>query len=83
MVSDHPAKFNCHRLCGSGDAMILLFDVIFKDHVINGLCDFISMSTLPLCHHSDKFGGHVHCSRGNIMVLVYRITFQEMRREEK
>ena len=33
MVSHHPAKFSGHKLCGSGDIMVLVSPVILEGHV--------------------------------------------------
>ena len=33
MISDCPAKLSGHRHCGSGDIMVLVFDVILQDYV--------------------------------------------------
>ena len=44
MVSYHPAKFGGHRLCGSGDIMILVCYMILKNYMIKGLFDFTGRS---------------------------------------
>ena len=43
-VDYHPAKFDSHRYCSSGDMMILVCHVILQDHVIKGACDFMDRS---------------------------------------
>ena len=39
-VSYHPAKSGSHRLC-VGDIMVLVCDIILKDHVTKGLSSFM------------------------------------------
>ena len=40
-VCHHLAKFGGHKHCGSGDIILLVYQVILRDHVINGPCDYI------------------------------------------
>ena len=47
MASHQPAKFGGYRHCGSEDMMSLGCYVISQDHLIEGLCYFISSTVLP------------------------------------
>ena len=42
MISYHPAKYDGHEYCGSGD--IIVCHVILQDLMIKGPCDFIGES---------------------------------------
>ena len=37
----HPSKFCGHRICGSGDIIVLVCHEISQDQVIKGLCNFM------------------------------------------
>ena len=41
MVSEHPAKSGGERHYGSGDIMVLVYHLIWQDHVTKGSCSFI------------------------------------------
>ena len=43
-ISNHTAKFGDFRHCGSGDEMFLICNMISKDQVFKGLCDFMGGS---------------------------------------
>ena len=43
--SHHPATFGGHRHCGSGE-MLLIWDLISKDHMIEGFFDFMGRGPL-------------------------------------
>ena len=43
-VCHHPPKFCGHSDCGRGDIMILVCQVIFRDHVIKVSGDFMGRS---------------------------------------
>ena len=46
MVRHHPVDFGGYRHCGSGDIMVLVFQVIWQDHVIQEPCWVIGRSLL-------------------------------------
>ena len=41
MVSHHTAEFGGPKDCGSRDIIVLLDQVILKNHMIEELCDFM------------------------------------------
>ena len=43
-ICHHPAKFDGHRTCGSGDIVVLVYHMISQDQVIKGSCDFMGGS---------------------------------------
>ena len=45
-MSYYPAKFGCHRDCGSGDLMVLDCHVVLQDHVTKRSSNFIDGSHL-------------------------------------
>ena len=45
-VSHHPTKFGGHRHGDLGDKMVLVYHMIFQEHVIKGSFDFIDRSLL-------------------------------------
>ena len=49
--------------------MVLVCHLISQDHVINGLCVFMSVP-LMLSHHPAKFGNHSRYGSGDMMFAV-------------
>ena len=77
MVSYHPAKFDGHRQCVSGDIVVgfsLSRDLARPcDQSVLRLHDY---ELLEHRHHL-KFSGHGYCGSGDIMILVCHVIFQD------
>ena len=56
--------------------MILVCHVIFQDHLIKVLCEFMGRIFITVSYHPTKFGGHRHFGSGD-MFLVYHVISQD------
>ena len=71
-VSHSPAKFGCHRNCGDGDIMNLVFYLILQEHVTKW--SSISISKAPQCQSPPyKFEWNRGCKSGEMMVWVCHV----------
>ena len=68
-TSHHPANFGDHKLCDSGDVMVLVCNAFFKYYAIQGSCDFI--------HYPIHFDDHGPCGSGDMMVFICQVISED------
>ena len=72
-VCCHSVKFAHHKHSGSGDKIILVFQVILQDYVVKlGQRPLWLYKKKPpkVSHHSDKCWSYKQCGSKDIMVIV-------------
>ena len=75
-ICHQPDETCDHKHCYSADIMFLICHVTSREHMLQGLCEFIGWKHLTVSHHLAMFGSNSSITTGDIKYLICHLTSQ-------
>ena len=76
--SQHCAKFDAYKTCGSRDIMFLFCHVTLCEHMIKVTCDLVSRSPFNLSQHYTKFYAFRSCGNKTEIKRFYFVMWHQL-----